>query len=104
MVGCDPKFFFGENVEAGILNAETCIPDVDTQYSSTREYNSNHIPAVKRPIWSSNNDISSQKYSPSQGPWGVIPSRSIMISNLPKTAQLWTLVELLKVTLLILSN
>jgi len=104
MVGCDPKFFFGENVEAGTLNAETCIPDVDTQYSSTRGYNSNTTPVDERPIWSSNNDISSQKYSPSQGPWGVIPSRSIMISNIPKTAQLWTLVELLKVTLPTFSN
>ena len=104
MIGCDPKFFFGENVEAATLNTENCIPDVETQYSSTRRYNSNTAPAVERLIWSSNKDISSQKYSPSQGPWGVIPSRSIMISNLPKTAQLWTLVELLKVTLLVLSN
>jgi hypothetical protein len=104
MVGCDPKFFFGENVETGTLNTETCIPDVDAQYPSTRGCNSNNTSAVERPIWSSNNNISFQKYSPFQGPWGVIPSRSIMISNLPKTAQLWTLVELLKVTLLIFSN
>jgi hypothetical protein len=46
-------------------------------------------------IWT--NDAG-QQYIPSQGPWGIIPSRSVMIGNLPKTTQLWTLVELLKVS------
>ena len=102
MAGCDPKFFFGENVGVGNLNTESCIPDIDiadSHYSAAPRGHNPDTPVNENPIWS-NNDISGQKYSPDQGPWGIIPSRSVMISNLPKTTQLWTLVELLKVILL----
>jgi hypothetical protein len=110
IIGCDPKFFFGETLHEETLNAVAVnrIPDVDIissdpsgQYS-TRGYHidtsspTTSIPHNDSPVWS-NDDISAHKYSPAQGPWGIIPSRSIMISNLPKTTQLWTLVELLKV-------
>ena len=108
MIGCDPKVFFGETVHGGNLNAENSLPDVGflasdpaiIQYS-TRGYNSDAPISVslnESPLWSTKTtDISVYKYSPVQGPWGIIPSRSVMISNLPKTTQLWTLVELLKV-------
>jgi hypothetical protein len=101
----------------GRLNVETTsfVPDMDrdpveppigSQYpSSSRGYRSNtHSPSTTCPpgndnsLWSSTSDVTAFKYIPSQGPWGIIPSRTIMISNLPKTTQLWTLVELLKVS------
>ena len=108
MIGCDPKFFFGETVDGGSLNAETSLPDIGflasdpavIQYS-TRGYNSDtpiSVPVNESSLWSTKTtDVSAYKYSPAQGPWGIISSRSVMISNLPKTTQLWTLVELLKV-------
>jgi hypothetical protein len=119
-LGYDPKFFFDEGVEArgrGLnVEATSFIPDRDrdsidppigSQYpsaSSSRGYRSNTpsppttcAPVNDNSLWSSTNDGSASKYIPSQGPWGIIPSRTIMISNLPKTTQLWTLVELLKV-------
>ena len=107
IIGYDPKFFFGETVDGGTLNAETGLPDMDFLASdpavirySTRGYNSNtpnSVPLNESSLWSAKTtDVSAYKYSPAQGPWGVIPSRSVMISNLPKTTQLWTLVELLK--------
>jgi hypothetical protein len=107
--GRDPKFFFSEST----LNAEatTYIPEVNLSPSTSadqsthpRGYHSNtpspttSDPAVENTLWSTT-DISSHKYFPASGPWGIIPSRSIMITNLPKTTQLWTLVELLKVFL-----
>ena len=108
MTGCDPKFFFGETVDGANVNAETGLPDIDVLASdpaiiqySTRRYNSNtpiSVPLNESPLWSTKTtDVSAYKYSPAQGPWGIIPSRSVMISNLPKTTQLWTLIELLKV-------
>jgi|SRR5436190_7437253 len=100
IAGCDPKFFFGENVDGG--NEEPRIPDILSdpaviQYS-TKGHTSNSATSafVNEGLWSGSNG-SPKGYSPAQGPWGIIPSRSIMISNLPKTTQLWTLVELLKV-------
>jgi hypothetical protein len=108
MIGCDPKFFFGETVDGGNLNAEASLPDIDVLASdpaiiqySTRGYNSDtpiSVPLNGSPLWSTKTtDISAHTYSPAQGPWGIIPSRSVMITNLPKTTQLWTLIELLKV-------
>jgi hypothetical protein len=109
MIGCDPKFFFGETVDGGSLNAETSLPDIGflasdpavIQYS-TRGYNSDtpiSVPVNESSLWSTKpTDVSAYKYSPAQGRWGIISSRSVMISNLPKTTQLWTLVELLKVS------
>jgi hypothetical protein len=115
IIGRDPKFFFGESVGENGVNAEgtTYIPEPDvptpstdpttdqSEYPFSRGYRSSTpSPATSAPdtsLWPSD-DISRQKYYPSQGPWGIIPSRSIMITNLPKTTQLWTLVELLKVT------
>jgi hypothetical protein len=99
MVGCDPKSFFGENVERGNMNTETYAPHVDItehQYSG-RRYNNPDTPFTDNPLWFTKNDIAAQNCSPAKGPWGIIPSRSVMISNLPKTTQLWTIVELLKV-------
>ena len=112
MVGYDPKFFFGETVDRRSVNVEASgfIPDVDrdpvspigSQYPSRAYCSNTPSPSTsarvnENPLWSTG-DVSSFKYIPSQGPWGVIPSRTIMITNLPKTTQLWTLVELLKVT------
>jgi len=110
MIGCDPKFFFGETVDGGSLNLENGLSDIDfltsdpavIQYSTTRRgYNNSDtpisLPLNESPLWSTRTDVSAYKCSPAQEPWGIIPSRSVMISNLPKTAQLWTLVELLKV-------
>lgn len=112
-IGYDPKVFFGETAveEGGSLNVEATsfIPDVErdhvepigTRYPS-RGYHSNTLspstatPVIDNSLWGTS-DVSAFKYLPSQGPWGIIPSRTIMISNLPKTTQLWTLVELLKV-------
>ena len=99
ITGCDPKSFFGENVEGGNLNTETCTPHVDMtelQYPG-RRCNKSDPSFTENPIWATNCDIAAHKCSPEQGPLGIIPSRSVMISNLPKTTQLWTLVELLKV-------
>lgn len=112
IVGRDPKFFFGEAVGENGLKAEgtTYIPEPDLsstdptleqgQYCFSHGYCSNTpSPSASNntsSLWPTDN-ISSQKYFPSQGPWGIIPSRSVMITNLPKTTQLWTLVELLKV-------
>ena len=97
------------NVEATSFipdrDRDSIDPPIGSQYpSSSRGYRSNtpSPPTTRAPVndnslWSSTNDGSASKYIPSQGPWGIIPSRTIMISNLPKTTQLWTLVELLKV-------
>ena len=72
----------------------------DLPESSSNGYHSNtHSPTTSitqaKALWAT--DFTDHKCLPSQGPWGIIPSRSILISNLPKTTQLWTLVELLKV-------
>jgi hypothetical protein len=114
-VGRDPKFFFGESVGESTLNAEatTYIPETDlalpedqaVQYTRFGYHSgspSTTSVTVNNDIWS--NDVSGRRYIPAQGPWGIIPSRSIMISNLPKTTQLWTLVELVKVSLLVVAD
>ena len=113
ILGRDPKFFFGESVGQNGLSAEgtTYIPEPDlsttdptdqSQYPSSRGYRSDApSPSTvtnNTSLWPTD-DISSHKCFPSQGPWGIIPSRSVMITNLPKTTQLWTLLELLKVFL-----
>jgi hypothetical protein len=112
-IGYDPKFFFGGSAiaEAGSLNVEatSSIPDVERDhvepigtrypsggYRSNTPAASTATPVNDNSLWGTS-DVSAFKYIPSQGPWGIIPSRTIMISNLPKTTQLWTLVELLKV-------
>lgn len=114
-IGRDPKFFFGESVGESTLNAEatTYIPETDlalpedqaVQYTRFGYHSgspSTTSVTVNNDIWS--NDVSGRRYIPAQGPWGIIPSRSIMISNLPKTTQLWTLVELVKVSLLVVAD
>jgi hypothetical protein len=88
-VGRDPKFFFGNSVGPMLTF------DGNTFVESPVDRNMSGQVVDKSVDWS--HDVSMAKYIPSQGPWGVIPSRNIMITNLPKTTQLWTLVELLKV-------
>ena len=104
MLGCDPKFFFGETVDIGVFNTDTAsqLDPVDRSIHFTSHRSGSDSPSPATSINAINDplyciDISAHKSIPAHGPWGVIPSRSVMISNLPKTTQLWTLVELLKV-------
>lgn len=103
--GCDPKFFFGESVDPGNVTAEArTFTDVDPAQSDPADlfysFLSRGYPPeapTSNPRWTGD-DVSAYKYLPIQGAWGIIPSRTVMITNLPKTTQLWTLVELLKVS------
>ena len=85
------------------------VEPIGTRYSARGYRSSSPSPSTATPpvndnsLWGTS-DVDAFKYIPSQGPWGIIPSRSIMISNLPKTTQLWTLVELLKVPTLLGSS
>jgi len=116
-IGRDPRFFF-DGVGESTLNAEAAsyIPAVDVSSSDPNDIvyplgqnysdpSSHNAPFANNDDggWSlspanAGNDVTLLRIVPSQGVWGVIPSRAVMISNLPKTTQLWTLVELLKVS------
>ena len=114
-IGCDPKFFFGESVDKENFSSEGMmfIPDIDLNCPDPADETIEFVqrsrplsplpPAVVPPNeqqhWYKGESSVHNKYVPSQGPWGIIPSRSVMITNLPKTTQLWTLFELLKVVL-----
>ena len=64
-----------------------------------RKYSSDiPSPTLANDISRWSNEISPYKVIPSHGPWDIIPSRAVMITNLPKTTQSWTLIELLKVS------
>jgi hypothetical protein len=100
--GCDPKYFFAHPKDTApkpdmiSSSASSDLPESSPNgyHTTTPSPTTTSITQTKA-LWST--DIPDHKCLPSQGPWGIIPSRSILISNLPKTTQLWTLVELLKV-------
>lgn len=105
-VGCDPKFFFGDSNAEGM----TYLPDEnDLLTAGLVEHMVHYPPAtaycpgtpspkVANNTLRGSSEIAVYKIIPSRaGLWGIIPSRAVMITNLPKTTQLWTLIELLNV-------
>lgn len=99
-VGCDPKYFFGD-LKSYASEINTLLPKA--QVSEPLGLRAVPTPIslpLTRPLWSPVSPVQEQKQTqPKHEQWGIIPSRSIMITNLPKSTQLWTLVELLKVLL-----
>ena len=96
-LGCDPKYFFGD-LKSYASEMTTLLPKAQVNEPlGLRAVPTPISLPLTRPLWS---PVQEQKQTrPTHEQWGIIPSRSIMITNLPKSTQLWTLVELLKVLL-----
>jgi hypothetical protein len=90
-LGCDPKYFFGD-LKENTIDRSLFLPILDVP--DHRAASTGYTPAsIAEALWS---PPQKKSYTPPGG-WGIIPSRAVEISNLPKSTQLWTLVELLKV-------